>query len=185
MKMTRVGLTAALGAAVLGAAACSRPAAPADGAGDDALRRDLEAAQSQAAVDTRPTRTQFVSPLELGRAADRAAPAAARSAPRPTTAAKEPARSAPRTTRVARVARPAPARVAAPASTADAPHEPDAEAPNAPIPVEAPVPEPPRDEPIVAAPSRPADPTPPPPRRRGPVWTTGDVIRNAPFPINP
>ncbi len=184
--ITRGGLTVALAAAMLGAAACSRPAEPA--VRDDALSRDLAAAQSQADANARRSRTQFVSPLELGRVAEGAAPAPARSAPRPPAAARTTTRRAPRATPAARVARAAPAPAAARASAADAPRQPEAEAPDQPTPVEAPVPIPPRDEPVVAAPSRPADPTPPPPPpppRRRPVWTTEDVIRNAPFPVNP
>jgi hypothetical protein len=43
----------------------------------------------------------------------------------------------------------------------------------------------PTPEPVVAAPSRRPMPAPEPARRRGGWSSTADVIRNAPFPINP
>ena len=68
----------------------------------------------------------------------------------------------------------------------------------APSPQRAPTPEPqvaahddapaPTPEPVVTTPAPTPRPTPAPqptPTRRGRVWSTGDVIRNAPFPINP
>ena len=177
-----------LGAVALTAGACSRSA---PSTADAALRQDLDAAQAQAAAQPA-SRVQFVSPLELGRAAD----APARSAPRAATAgpaAASPARRAAapvtRVARVARVPHPAPVERApapAPATAVDAPAPVAERATAAPsIDVEvAPLPAPSRDEPVVAAPSR---------RqggergseRHGRVWTTGDVIRNAPFPITP
>jgi hypothetical protein len=170
-------LAAAFAAALLAVGACSAPVAEAD----DALRRDLDAAQATAAVaDGGTTRTQFVSPLELGRAPEPAAPAAApvRTAARRTAA---PAVRAPAARAVAR--RPAPRPAAPPAEVADArvAEREDATPPVAP-PV-APAVDPAPAEPVVAAPSRRPAPTPEPRRRGG--WTTADVIRNAPFPINP
>lgn len=174
---TRGGLTAALAAVLLGAAACSPAPAPANT--DDALRRDLDAAQTQATDGTRPAaRTQFVSAIELGREPERSAPVP----PRPVV------RRAPERTPTRSVASPV-ARRAAPAPR-------PAPAPAAPAPavvtqadggeVEAPAPrvEPQPAEPVVAAPSRRPAPAAEPGRRRG-GWTMGDVIRNAPFPINP
>jgi hypothetical protein len=168
-----------LGAAALAVGACSRPAPP---AADDALRQDLEAAQAGA---PRASRTQFVSALELGRAAEapaRTAPRAApaRSAPSRPVARRTPSRDA--AAPVVRVAR-APRVEDAPAPAAE-PAEQVADVPTIDVEV-APLPAPTRDEPIVAAPSRRPAEGPPASRRRGPVWTTGDVIRNAPFPINP
>jgi hypothetical protein len=166
-------LAAGFAAALLVVGACSAPVAEAD----DALRRDLDAAQATAAVaDGQPTRTQFVSPLELGHAADRAAPAAApaRATARRTAA---PAARTPAARTAARRAVPRP--VAPRAEVADARvAERDAETP----PVAPPV-DPTPAEPVVAAPSRRPAPTPEPRRRGG--WSTADVIRNAPFPINP
>ena len=166
-------LAAAFTAALLAVGACSAPVAEAD----DALRRDLDAAQATAAVaDGGPTRTQFVSPLELGHAADRAAPAAA---PARATARRTAAPAARTPAARTAVRRAVPRPVAPRAEVADARvAERDAETP----PVAPPV-DPTPAAPVVAAPSR--RPAPPAePRRRG-GWSTADVIRNAPFPINP
>lgn len=188
--MARTRLMTMLGAAALAAGACSRPAPSVT---DDALRQDLDAAQAHASA-AQTARTQFVSPLELGHTAE----APARSTPRlvlTAPAATHPAarRAATPVTRVARVLRPARAEHAErEASPAPAEHahasapvaERTVDAPSIDVEV-APLPAPSsRDEPVVAAPTRhPADvPSAP---RRGRVWTTGDVIRNAPFPINP
>jgi hypothetical protein len=173
LDLARGRLAAVFAVAVLALAACSPAAADAD----EALRRDLDAAQATAAVaDGQSARTQFVSPLELGRAAERAAPAAApvRAAARRTAA---PAVRTPAARTVARRALPRPA--APRAEVADARvAERDAETP-----VVAPRADPTPAEPVVAAPSRRPAPTPEPRRRGG--WSTADVIRNAPFPINP
>jgi hypothetical protein len=168
----RGGLTAALAATLLGAAACSSPE-PAGSGADADLQRDLEAVQ---AVDApRPARTQFVSPLELGRGPERPAPApraAARSAPV--------RRAAPPAARqVARRVAPAPRAVAA-VEAAPAPELRPQAAEVAAAPEPSPTP-----EPVVAAPSRRPMPAPEPARRRGGWSSTADVIRNAPFPINP
>lgn len=181
--MTHVRLMAALGAAALTAAACA-PSTPPDA--DPALRRDLAAAGTHAVTREPSARTQFVSALELGRAPQESGrPAAPRVAPARSTSSAVAARAVTRTTPrtpVAPVARvlPRPA-VVDEAPEADADRRVDETNPD----IEPmPTPEPVRDEPVVAAPSRPADPPPPPPRRRG-GWTMDDVIRNAPFPINP
>lgn len=122
------------------------------------------------------SRTQFVSALERNEAEPAPAPApkAGRSTVtrRPTRAApvEQPTRariSEPQATEIASV----PEEVAAPTvETAPAPSETPAEAAPAPAP----------------SPDRYPSPAPQPGRgRRGGWWTTGDVIRNAPFPINP
>jgi hypothetical protein len=180
--MQRIRMILVSGAALVAAAACSGPA---PSAADDALRSDLEAAQ-QAAAAPADDRTQFVSALELGRTVTPRAGEVA--APRPVAAA--PARAAvARRSRVAsaeRVVRPV-ARVRA-AEPAPAPEAEDREVAPArvdtPRPEVDPAPAPARDEPVVAAPSRRPD-VQPAPRRRGRTWDMGDVIRNAPFPINP
>jgi hypothetical protein len=182
MTMTkRGGLTAALAAALFGAAACSAPADPT--AGDDALRRDLDAATSVGLAPA--ARTQFVSALELGRTADGPAEApparARRRAPERALArpvARTVARSAAPRAEVRRAAPRATTRASAPVVVAAAP----VEAPRVePAEVVAPAP---RPEPIVAAPSRRSMPAAESGRRSG-GWSTADVIRNAPFPINP
>jgi len=180
--MTHVRLMTMLGATALAAGACA-PSAPPDA--ELTLQRDLAAAGTHAVAGERSARTQFVSPLELGRA-PQAAPrtAAPRTAPARATSSAAAAcpvtRAAPRTpvAPVARVSRRPAVVDEVPAVAADRPLD-----DTGPVVEPMPAPEPVRDEPVVAAPSRPADPPPPPPRRGG--WTMEDVIRNAPFPINP
>lgn len=158
-------------------AACGRPATV-----SDELQQDLQQA-STAAVELAPRapQTQVVSAIELGQSE---APKVA--APEPTPARKAPQRAkAPAQTRrtpvrqvaVERAPEPELQPVAeAPAVVAEAPAPQEEPAP---ITVSAPVPAPPSRAP---APSR-------VPARRGSGnggwWSTGDVIRNAPFPINP
>ena len=167
--MRTVAATAAVLAAVTACGGGSAPTA------DEALRADLEAAQRAA---TRPAeRTQFVSAVELGRTEEprRAVPRA--------TAPRRPAPQARPTRAVAAapVARPAPV-APAPARAREVAEVP-AEATDAPE--AAAVPSPAPDGPVVAAPSRRTQDAQEGPRRRGRVWGMGDVIRNAPFPINP
>lgn len=119
-------------------------------------------------------RTQFVSAIERNDAAPEPAP-------RPSTRApvRRQVRASPAVIR-------SPARVTAPVATEVATAEsapaasPQAEA--APAPVDAPAE-------AAPVPSRTPDhfpaPRPTPTRRSGGYWSTGDVIRNAPFPINP
>jgi hypothetical protein len=182
--MQRIRMVVAGSAALAMAAACSPPA---PSAADDALRADLAAAQATA----RPAeRTQFVSPLELGRVAEPRANAV----PMPRAASTAPARVA--TTRRSRAVSPSATRVARPVARVRPPEPAPArevadvdDAPaviQAPRPAATPAPEPARGEPVVAVPSRrPGVESPPPPRRPGRVWDMGDVIRNAPFPIKP
>jgi hypothetical protein len=163
-------VTTALGLAlVLGATACdgTRPALAED------LQRDLDLTKSEA-VELAPRRggTDVVSAIEGGVAPaepeQRAtAPAPTRRAPRVAARApspqRAPVRAAPATPApVAEVAAPEPAEVAPAAPTAV---EEVAPAPAADLPRQRPQPE-------QRAP-------------RGGWWSTGDVIRNAPFPINP
>lgn len=177
---------AALAAAVL-VAACGRGSS-----GDAALRRDLDAAGGNGlALAPRGATTQVVSSLELGdgkanpagapAASTTGAPARAASAPPRAAASPLPPRVITRVRYVDRVEEsPAPARA-------------DVAAPT-PAPEVAPTPAPrSTDEPtVVAAPSPGARRLPsttdePAARGRGRrgTWDMGDVIRNAPFPINP
>lgn len=168
MNTSIVRIAAVLG--IVAAAACNRPSAT---VGDD-LQRDLDMA-SPAGVSMTPTsgRVDVVSAIEQGKAeaktpektTPRAAPKKVASAPRVTPRAPTPQ---PVPTRVAE-APAAPTTVEAPAPVAQAPVE-------APAPTVTPTPSP--------VPSQ--IPTPAPRgRQRGGTWTMGDVIRNAPFPINP
>ena len=162
----RTGARAALATALLvaGTLACGGKSSSAPLAND--LLGDLEAAQSSSIelANGSTQRTQVVSAEELtGKAATRLPQSAPRVAPR----------AAPRA--VARQATPSRAPAAAPT-------------PSVPTVVEAPAPIPPVvDADTLApieprpAPSRPAA----TPSRRGGYKSVGDVIRDAPFPINP
>lgn len=167
----------ALAAAVLVAACGGRSTST-----DDALKRDLDAASGDGlALAPRGSQTQVVSAVELGEGrADRTgtpAPAAAGApAPHRLVARAVAPRVVERVRVIERVVerRPAP--------------EPEVAVAPAPEPAAAPAP----PEPVpVAAPSPGArhlpEPVDAPARGRGGrrPWDMGDVIRNAPFPINP
>lgn len=165
-----VGTIAALGAL----AACGRPSAVTDD-----LQRDLEQASS-ATVELAPNapRTAVVSALELGEAEP----------PKVEAPKATPAPRAPQRAKAAAQTRRAPVqRVAVREPEPEPEMQPVAEAPaviaEAPAPVETPAP------PVVRAPTPLPIPAPSraPARRNGNGgwWSTGDVIRNAPFPINP
>lgn len=141
-------------------AACGRDAGDTALASD--LQRDLEQARATSVeLAPRAGGMQVVSAIE--RVPPRTTPAPVERAPRRTP-----------------TPRPRPTPATAPVQ-ADAEVRGDAEAEvMAPAPVETPK----RDEPIVSSP-RPRDVPAATPRPRGRIWTTGDVIRNAPFPINP
>ncbi len=159
-----LAVTAAV--ALLGAAACSKPAA----APADDLQQDLaRAGGSGSALELAPRSggLQVVSDVELGRNPE---PKPAYKAA-PTPVKRVVPRPAPRATQVAVAPEPeptaAPERVPTPAPE----RSPEA----APLPAV---------EPMPAPRPRPAD-APQPTRRRGGWSSVSDVIRNAPFPINP
>ena len=176
----RIRYTAGL-LTLVGLAACGRQPATVS----EDMQRDLDLAGTSAVeLAPRAAQTQVVSAIELGKAAE---------APKPEAPQAAPVRQTPRAPK-AQVARHAPAAPAATQQVASAP-EPKAEpeprpVAEAPSPVaEAPAPAP---EPTVErAPAQiPTTPVPSPSRgrsrgRSGGWWSTGDVIRNAPFPINP
>jgi len=154
-------LVALVAAVLVALAVPSRPAAATQLAGD--LSRDLDLA-SAAGVSLAPsgTGTQVVSAVELGAAPERAPAAAPKAAASPRKAPVRKARPQPR-------AEPAPVE-----EVEEAPVE-------APAPAEvAPAPAPAVDAPL---------PRPMPNQRREPPpggWKTpSEIIRNAPFPINP
>jgi hypothetical protein len=160
----------------LTAAACGRSPSTVT----DDLQRDLDLA-STPGVELAPTkgRVDVVSAIEQGKAGEAAKAAEPKATPRAT---PKRAQSAPR------VAVRAPAPRAERAEPAPAPvREPVVEAPTViaetPAPAEEPTPT------VTRAPSpvltTPIPSTSPRGRQRGGTWTMGDVIRNAPFPINP
>lgn len=160
----RTGTRSALAAALLaaGALACSGKSSSAPLAND--LLGDLEAAKSSSIelANEGPRRTQVVSAEELtGRAPARAPERAPQAAPRT---------AAPRKVTPSRAPTPAPA--ASPAPSIDVAPAPE-------TPAASPDPLPPIEP--RPAPSRPA----PTPSRHGGYKSVGDVIRDAPFPINP
>ena len=145
--------------ALLGAAACSRPAAPSSD-----LAKDLEAASGPSVeLAPRAAGTQIVSDLEQTGGAPKHAPAP-RVAPRPRT--PTPQRTAPVVVAQAPQAAPAPTPTPEPTTVAVQAPEPT---PEADIP-----PPRPRPAPQGSAPSR-----------RGGYSSVSDVIRRAPFPITP
>lgn len=167
---TRSALATAL--LVAGTMACSGKSGSAPLASD--LRGDLEAAQSSSIelANEGPRRTQVVSAEELTgatRAPQTVARATQRSTARGTAPSMErsPARKATTGREPGTAARPqdAPAAVVAPTPEVPVVVNADTLAPIVPRP----------------EPSRPAG----PPPRRGGYRSVGDVIRNAPFPINP
>ena len=116
-------------------------------------------------------RTQFVSAIERNDAETAPAPL---SRPNPQAPVRRPLPVAPEVMR-------SPSRVAAPAVTEVAAAEPAPQVESTPAPVETPAE-------AAPAPARTPDHYPAPrptPTRKGGYWSTGDVIRNAPFPINP
>lgn len=145
---------------------------------DPELRRDLEMALDTSSIELAPSgpRTQVVSAIELNEAEKAPAPSPA---PRPsTTTVRRPTRAAPAPVRTPVRVRAEPAR-----EVAEAPAESG-------TPAEEPVPAPAAEERTIDSHA----PSPMPihlpaqgstPARRGGGWTTADVIRNAPFPINP
>ncbi len=155
-------------------AACGGQAA----GNETALKHDLDAASgNDLALAPRASQTQVVSALELGKAGA-AAPKVAAPAPAP----QRPAAPAPKPliiTRVRYVDRaPAPAPAPAPEPTVAAAPEPQpTPAPAERAPVASPSPGSRQLPQTTDAPARGRG-------RRG-TWDMGDVIRNAPFPINP
>ncbi len=165
-----VGLVAI--ATAFGVALINRRGADADLARTLALRSDSTALDL--ALRSR-DRTQFVSAIERNDATTGPAPADRPSPPAPV---RRQVRAAPAVTRApARVASPVPTEVAeAEAAPMAAP-----QGESAPAPVET-------QTEAAPAPARTPDHYPAPrptPTRKGGYWSTGDVIRNAPFPINP
>ncbi|GJG86488.1 hypothetical protein tb265_16690 [Gemmatimonadetes bacterium T265] len=150
--------------------------------GDTALKHDLDAATGDGlALAPRGSQTQVVSALELGegKANPSGAPARANTGtPAPQRLAARAPATAPRIVERVRIIE----RVVDPAP------EPEPQVAAAPAP--APEPTPAASEPApVAAPSPgsrrlPTTDAPERGRRRG-TWDMGDVVRNAPFPINP
>lgn len=157
--MRRTTLPALFAAVAL--AACSPgDAAPAV---DDALERDLQVVQGSAVeLAPRAGGQQVVSAIESAPANPQPRP----SAPAPRRKSPTPRPPAPTPEPVLAAAEPAEATVDAPAPTEVA----------APTPRQAEVP--------VVAP-RPSAPAPQRKAPKGGWWSTGDVIRNAPFPVNP
>lgn len=156
--------------ALLGTAACQKAAAP-----DAALQHDLSQVEAERVELATPRpRTQFVSAVELGGEVAPAPKAPERARATPTRAPRMPRVAAATTRPVTHVAAaPAPAPEPTPEPTPEPVVE-RAPAPSEPI-IAAPAPMPRRDEPRASS------------RRGGGqgTWTTADVIRNAPFPINP
>lgn len=171
-RRTQIGIAGGLVfvATALGVAIVSRQSSAAD------LERRLALMSDSTALDLAlqsRDRTQFVSAIERNDA---------ETAPSPEPDGKAAVR---RPTRAAPVASPARARVAAPkttevASTETAPvASPSQDSEPAPI-------ETPAQASPAPAPSADHIPAPrPTPSRKGGYWSTADVIRNAPFPINP
>ena len=130
---------------------------------DDALERDLQVVQGSAVeLAPRAGGQQVVSAIESAPVNPQPRP----SAPAPRRKSPTPQPPAPTPEPVLAAAEPAEATVDAPA----------------PAPVEAPAPT--RAEVPVVAP-RPSAPAPQRKAPKGGWWSTGDVIRNAPFPVNP
>ncbi len=184
LNRRHVPLCAAAVFAAVSAAACSGGHA----AANDALRRDLDAAGGDGlALAPRASQTQVVSPLELGNGKASAAGTPARAAtgtPAPAPrrlVARAPAPVVERVRIIERVIERDPAPAPAPTRTevAAAPTAATPAAPTAvdPAPVAAPSPGSRHMPQTTDAPA--------PTRARRGAWNMGDVIRNAPFPINP
>lgn len=173
-RSTQIGVTSGLVAvaAALGIAVVNRRATNAE------LERRLALASDSTALDLAlqsRNRTRFVSALERNDAETAPAPSPARIN---RTTVRRPARAIP-------VESPTRARVAAPQAAEVATNE---TAPtSSPLPESAPAPIEATSEAAPApAPSPDHIPAPrPTPSRKGGYWSTADVIRNAPFPINP
>ena len=164
-------------------AACGRQ--PTTMAAD--LQRDLDQA-STTSVELAPhaRSTAVVSALELGQSAE----------PKVATPKTTPERHAPQRAKAPAVTHRAPTQQVAAANPTPEPQPvaqtpaPVEEAP-APAPVEVPAPTPSAPQPVLTTPIPSPSPSRAPSRmpsrggRGGGWWSTGDVIRNAPFPINP
>jgi hypothetical protein len=165
-----------------GLAACGRQATM-----NDDLKHDLDQASTTSVeLAPRARSTAVVSAIELGQAAE----------PKAETPHTTPARHAPARAKAPQPTRRTPVHVAVAPQGAEPQPVSQAPAPVADAPAPAPAP-----EPTVEAPA--PSPTPAPVGSRGPTgdrdgdrhgdrrgrrggwWSTGDVIRNAPFPINP
>ena len=172
-RSTQAGIAGGLVAiaTAFGVAFINRQDADADLARTLALRSDSTALDL--ALRSR-DRTQFVSAIERNDATAAPAPA---ERPSPPALVRRQARAAPAVASApARVASPVPTEVAATETAPTA--APRNESAPAPAETAAEVPAPARTPDHYPAPR-------PTPTRKGGYWSTGDVIRNAPFPINP